>query len=502
MKAGGGAAFVLLAQSFALCAGLRIDVRDERGMPAWTRLEVRNQDGRQFQAPDAFHEHMTKARGGKPFYLGSFIVHGIAELDVPPGEYTVIAEHGLEYERVERNIAITDTAPARMRIVLRPWIRMRKRGWWSGDMHVHRTAADASPVAQAEELNFVVLVNRAKADLFSPGRWPAQSFAEAGPDHCLSLRNVEDERRGGSWILHGLRAPLALRPETNWYPPGLDYVRAALSQRSAGSLLPWFDIDMPFWWEVPVMVALQPPDSIDILHNQFMQYGVDQSEYWGRPRDRVRFPGAAGFVDYCMGLYYRYLNLGYRIAPSAGTGTGVMPSPAGYDRIYARIKTPFSPQKWYEAIRAGRSFVTNGPMLFVKSRLTDGHAEIEASAEAREPIDRMELVANGQIVAARKAEAEARNMTAVFHLDARRYSWCAVRCFLKTPDNIRLAHSSPLYLPGKHAAREDAAYFVAWLDELISQTEKDTARFASASQQEQILANYRRARAIYEEQAR
>jgi hypothetical protein len=75
------------------------------------------------------------------------------------------------------------------------------------------------------------------------------------------------------------------------------------------------------------MLALGQPDSIDILHNQFMQYGIDQSEYWGRPRERQEFPGSQGFVDYCMGLYYRYLNLGYRVPPSAGTGTGVNAQP-------------------------------------------------------------------------------------------------------------------------------------------------------------------------------
>jgi hypothetical protein len=70
----------LLIPSLAAAAGLHIEVQDERGRPAWTRLEVRNQAGEEFQAPGAFHENMTKARGGKPFCLGSFIVHGNADL--------------------------------------------------------------------------------------------------------------------------------------------------------------------------------------------------------------------------------------------------------------------------------------------------------------------------------------------------------------------------------------------------------------------------------------
>jgi hypothetical protein len=478
---------------------------DEHGSPVWTRLEVRDPSGKMYQPPGSIHENMQKARGGKPYYLGSFIVNGSADLDVPAGAYTVVAEHGLEYGRVEREAAVTEESPARLSLRLRPWIRMRAKGWWSGDMHVHHSTEDAPGIVQAEDLNFTVLVNRGKQDLFRPDHWPVEPIQKVSEAYWVSLRNAEDERRGGSWILNGLNAPLTLGREGGWFPQGLGYTREAHAQRGPGSPLPWFDIDMAFWWEVPVMVALGQPDSIDILHNQFMQYGIDQSEYWGRPRDRAEFPGWQGFVDYCMGLYYRYLNLGYRVPPSAGTGTGVMPSPAGYDRLYAHIDGAFSAEKWYRAIRDGRSFVTNGPMLFVSSPASskpgDASREIDASAEAREPIDRVELVANGRIVESIPAAGNANRMKARFHIDPRKYSWCAVRCFLKTPDNIRLAHSSPIYLNGKWDARQDAAYYVSWMDELIRQTMEDRTRFQSDSQRDEVLALYRQARAIYADRA-
>jgi hypothetical protein len=320
--------------------------------------------------------------------------------------------------------------------------------------------------------------------------------------YWISLRNAEDERRGGSWIWNDLKTPLTLGRENGWFPQGLGYTREARAQRDPGSVLPWFDIDMPFWWEVPVMVALGQPDSIDILHNQFMQYGIDQSEYWGRPRNRTEFPGPQGFVDYCMGLYYRFLNLGYHVPPSAGTGTGVMPSPAGYDRLYAHIDGDFSVEKWYRAIRDGRSFVTNGPILLVTSKNAASQIEIDASALAREPIDRMELVANGRIVETIRAPANANQMKTRFRIDRSKYSWCVVRCFLKTPDNIRLAHSSPIYLDGKWDAREDARYFVGWIDDLIGQTLADPKRFENSEQREAVLAIYRQAREIYLDKSR
>ena len=472
-------------------AHLRIQVEDPHGSPLWTRLEVRNASGEMFQPADSIHENMKKTRGGKPYYLHSFIVHGVADLDLAPGTYTVIAEHGLEYQRIEREIRVAH-APVHLRLRLHPWIRMREKGWWSGDMHVHRPIEDAPGIAQAEDLNYIVLVSRGKQDLFRPDHWPAEPVIKADDGYWISLRNAEDERRGGSWILNGLRSPLALvGPEGGWFPPGLNYVREARAQRAAGAALPWFDIDMPFWWEAPVMMALALPDSLDILHNQFMQYGIDESEYWGRPRNRADYPGWQGFADYCFDLYYRYLNLGLHVPPSAGTGTGVMPSPAGYDRVYAQIDGPFAVDKWYAAIRAGRSFVTNGPMLFTEVRRRAGSLTIEARALAREPIDRIELVANGKIVA-RVSAAKAR-----FTIDPRQYAWCAVRCFLKTPDNIRLAHSTPIYLDGRCDNRADAAYFVAWLDDLMAQTMQDAKRFRNDEERDMVMGNYRDARAFY-----
>jgi hypothetical protein len=460
-------------------------------VPVWTRLEVRNAVGEMFQPEISIHETMTKARGGKPFYLRSFIVQGAADLEVPPDAYTVVAEHGLEYERIEREVRVTGNAPARIRVQLHPWIRMREQGWWSGDMHVHRPPPDALGIAQAEDLNFTVLVNRAKQELFRVDRWPRESVIPLAPGYWASLRNAEDERRGGSWILNGLASPLSLGPESGWFPPGLRYVGETRAQRQPGAVLPWFDIDMPFWWEVPVMMALAPPDSIDILHNQFMQYGIDESEYWGRPRDRARYPGRRGFVDYCFDLYYRYLNLGFRVPPSAGTGSGVMPSPAGYDRVYAHLDGPFQVDRWYAAIRDGSSFVTNGPMLFTEVARHDGIVTIDVRAAAREPVERIELVADGRVVDRLSAAA------APFSLASGQHAWCAVRCFLKTPDNIRLAHSSPIYLDGRFDARADAAYFAAWIEELIAQTGRDPQRFGTDRERDEVLAIYREALAFY-----
>ena len=62
-------------------------------------------------------------------------------------------------------------------------------------------------------------------------------------------------------------------------------------------------------------------------------------------------------------FYYDWLNLGYKMAVSAGTDVPWQGS-IGEVRMYAYVgDTPFSADAWFEAVRAGRTFVTNGPML-------------------------------------------------------------------------------------------------------------------------------------------
>jgi TolB protein len=77
-----------------------------------------------------------------------------------------------------------------------------------------------------------------------------------------------------------------------------------------------------------------------------------------------------GFSDHrtTAAVWYRLLNLGFRI-PAAG-GTDAMANfaslrgPVGMNRVYARVpEGPLSEPAWLDALKAGRSFATNGPLL-------------------------------------------------------------------------------------------------------------------------------------------
>jgi hypothetical protein len=54
-----------------------------------------------------------------------------------------------------------------------------------------------------------------------------------------------------------------------------------------------------------------------------------------------------------------------------------------------------------------------------------------------------------------------------------------------------------VYLDGSFDARDDARYFLAWMDQLIGLTKADAKRFRNDAERGQVLALYERARVFY-----
>ncbi len=484
---------------------LRIEVTDESGHPTWARLEVQGAGGKMYQPLGALRDLKAGLHGVQPEYLGSFIIEGHCRMEVPAGQYRVVAEHGTEYQRVEKTVAIEADGEASVNLELRPWIRMARLGWWSGDLHVHRTPADAQEAVQAEDLNFCPVVtswpHRKNYEVETGDIWrsEADSTIEIDARHWVSLRNAEDERGGGAWLMLQLNSPLEnFEGAADWWPPALNFIRQARRQRASQAILPWVDAEKPFWWEVPVVMAIEPADSMEILCNQLTEYGIEASEAWGRPREHS-FAGREGWLNYILSLYYRYLNLGFHLPASAGTASGVLPNPIGFNRVYVKFSGPFSVEKWFRALREGPSFVTNGPMLFLQVKPQGKLMAASVEARSPEPLDRIEIVANGEVIDWRPIPPETSDFQAEFTLDPQKYSWIAARCFSREGETLRLAHTSPVYLPGHYDCRSDAKYYVNWINNLINQTKENLKRFPSTEEQTLDLNTYGQALAFYQQ---
>jgi hypothetical protein len=463
------------------------------------RLEVRDAAGGMFQPVEAVVDPRSANPGiGKDSpYWRHFTSTGFAPLELPPGRYTVIAEKGLEFQRVESIVDVS--ANHTVRLAPQRWVDMASRGWWSADFHIHRPPEQAELLLKAEGLNlgvfFTVWNDR---NLWRDKEPPSDLTLRADAQHIATLMNAEDERGGGAWMMHNLKQPPVLGPAKYWYPQGRVFVDKAKQQGA------WFDSEKPIWWEVPVMAAIEHIDSMGVVHNHYNQYGMIDSEAWGRPRDQKIYPGQRGFSNYSQSLYHRFLNLGFRLPASAGSASGVLPSPPGYNRVYVFSPEEFSVAGFYSALKAGRGFVTNGPILnfTVNGKAAGDNVEVLAGrplkvlveAQAREPIDQVEIIANGRVVA---SSADSRLET---EIAPKNYTWLAARCNLVTTSTLRLAHTNPVFLRNEKAdwdAAEDRQYFLKWIDDLIAETEADTKRFDTVDQKNEVLAIYRAARNSY-----
>jgi len=109
---------------------------------------------------------------------------------------------------------------------------------------------------------------------------------------------------------------------------------------------------------------------------------------------------------------YDALNLGFRIAPTAGTDFPCYPAgPPGAQRFYTRVEGELTYASWLEGVRKGRTFVTNGPLLdlSIEGVGIGGDVELEAPGEVRvvgtvrfdperDDVASLELIEGGEVV--------------------------------------------------------------------------------------------------------
>jgi len=494
---------LLAAWAFsAPAAEIHLEALDDDGRPVWARFEIRGEDGRLYQPPFSIRDRSARNRsGGKGWYLGSFHAKGRTTVEVPAGDYVVVVDRGPEFERFEGTITTDDETAGQMTIAPKRWIDMNELGYYSGDFHVHRSTEDVPDLMRSEGLNLAAVQTMwNKTNPWEGKRWPRIPYTEVEKDRYYTFLNAEDERGGGAWIFHGLLRPLPIDVPGRWHPSGLKFVREAQAQRYVRTSFPWIEVEKPIWWEAPVVMALAEPDSIGLLHNHLYSYGVLDNEAWGRPRDEKRYPGREGFVDYSLDLVYRYWNLGFETRASAGSASGVLPNPLGYNRIYVEIPDePFGVEPFYRNLRQGNSFVTNGPMLFFDAwEGPGGEVRIAIEAAARAPIEKVEIVANGVVIETFAAPDGKTRLDTQVALRGGLYTWYAARVYVENDDTVRMAHSQPVFIPGAWNANSDAQYFIDWIDDLIARTEADEGRFTNAEERAEVLATYREARTVYE----
>ena len=413
----GGADDVLAGHSLVLSI---IDAESEEPLAARIYLTAKDGTPSYFESADPAgtavrYEKQSWINADAVEYHTTVSAHS-CKTTLEPGSYSLTVERGKNYFPVQQAITVKD-ADITHTVKLKRWIDLVERGWYSGDIHIHRTVDDLRNIVLAEDLNVVFPLTSWVTNSDSPpatGDIPNQ-LVKVDPTHVIWPRNTEYEIFRVNKQRHTLGALFVLRHDDTLkktVPPWRPVIESARAAKP--SVL--FDMDK-LDWRFAMVLPVLAPDSLYELSNNHLWRTEFAFTDWNTAAPPYMLPpygtasgGERQWLDYTLGMYSTLLNCGFRLPPSAGTANGVHPVPAGFGRVYVHQPDGFNYQKWIQGLQAGRSFVTTGPMLLATADSRDpGHefrltttdtntleiaVEMEITSET--PLSYGEIVINGQ----------------------------------------------------------------------------------------------------------
>ncbi len=437
------------------------------------------------------------------------------------GDAKLIIARGMEYEPLELTVPAESEGQS---VRLRRWSHMSRQGWWSGDVHVHLhyggeyllDPAHASLVQRGEDVNFMnmMVANQGSGFVHDEAYFEGRPHELSDAEHILRWGEEYRNDFYGHLCMYGITAlvpPIysGFRLSEHSHDLPANALAADRCHEAGGTLSyahPLFgtgDLDRVFTHprtveakELPVDMALGKVDALDVM--SYPGSDLETSELW-----------------------YKLLNCGFRVPATAGTdtfmnfvGTGIFSNPPAGNRVFANVDGAFTTASWCQAIREGRTFVTNGPMLSLSvegqpiganlQSEPGGRVRVEAEARSLRVIERLELVVNGDIVATADATDAGRPARIETEVAIAADSWISARALGPPHPQVfggpLFGHTSPVYVSvGEEnpRTREAAAYFVEWIDRLIGLC-NEQGRYPSDTERDEVIKLFRAAQAHYE----
>jgi hypothetical protein len=264
---------------------------------------------------------------------------GDFSIRLPEGEWRIAVERGMEYVPVVKTFRVRDEPELSHTIELRRWIDLPARGWWSGDVHVHH------PTLRKAHRDFLLSYARASdlhlVNVLEMGHHLGTDFKQWGfgakfrvQDGTYALVSGQEEPRSTFGHIIGLNTTSLARDLATY-----DYYDLAFQRihQQRGALVgfahfSWNGCDLPRGF--PWYVTTGELDFIELL--QFSRLNA---------------------MD-----YYDYLNLGFKLTAAAGSDTP-WGSTIGEVRTYVHTGPEMNINAWFENLKKGHSFVSNGPAL-------------------------------------------------------------------------------------------------------------------------------------------
>ncbi len=447
---------------------LELQVLDEAGERVPCRILIRPLGGGCLVPEDA-----TELKIGPDRW---FIDPGQVQVEVPAGEIEVRVERGLEYSPFKETLEVHGSSTVKT-VRLKRWVDMKKRGYLSGENHLHVDSVKLAPMLAAEGLDFGTSMtwhNGPGNDWclpVPPGEGNTRSLQYAGRTVPTTVYDGEVEYSWGAIYFLNLSDTIPIPGDPK--RPNLDYVRHIV--QSGGF------VHYQAGWsrEVLVDALLDYVHAVNVCNNNFHRHRFQPRSQYSNLLEVEGFPiypdTDEGMMRMNTDTYYRLLNCGLRLPAGAGSATGFKEVPVGYNRAYVRARSDASIQEFYQQWAEGRNFVTNGPVLLMETSKSEkpgdlislpssgGTVLIKLEAISDDPLTSLEVVVNGEVVAGVETE-ERKSVVAEVEIPVDRGSWIAARCTARDdlltdqelsvyanedrqqPSRLKYAHTSPIYV--------------------------------------------------------
>jgi hypothetical protein len=420
--------------------------------PVRIRFEAQGRSFAPFGRLNDFAEGPGAEFGGH-LLLGEqkfYYIDGTCEIRLPPGEVTIEASKGPEYAPLRKVVTL---APGQisLRLAVERWTDLRPQGWYSGDTHVREIGPHAALLeGAAEDVAVVNLLAYQRPSLIDPSlsslpnllAFSGQAPALERPGHLVAVNTLNSHPVLGTLGLlncHRVVYPLRFGDKRDDWSLA-DWCDQC--HRKKTGLVVWAGGD----WSGATENRLRSEALADLILGKIDAFEVIYFE-------DVEL---AALTD-----WYHLLGAGLRVPLVGGSLKDSNTTALGSVRTYAHLGAgkELNCAEWIEAVRAGRTFVTNGPLLTLS---VDGQGPgavlsvepgrrltLKAEAQSAVPFQKLELLVNGSVAASKEPSGDGLAATVETDWPAERSAWVAARCF----DERQLedgqcvyAQTSPVYV--------------------------------------------------------
>ncbi len=513
-----------------------LHITDENGQPAMASFVIRDRLNRLYPAPSK--------RLAPDFFFQPQIYREDGEtVRLPGGYYTVQFTGGPEYLTRTHEFAVGDKGPDNLSFKLERWIDPAKYGWYSGDHHVHAAGCShyMNPAEGVEPKDMIRQILGERLNVGSVLTW--------GPDYYYQKQFFcakDDARSKPGRIMHydlevsgfpsshaGHIVLLKLKDQDypgakrieDWPTWDLPIFKWAKSQ---GAIVGFAHSGWGLQVSGPDLPSYEMPGFDGIGANEYI---VDVTQ-----------PNTVDFISsvdtpypWELNIWYHTLNVGFRTRIAGETDFPcIYDGRVGIGRTYAKIDGALSYAAWLDALKAGRSYVSDGKTHLMDFKVNEtevgtgasevklgapGNVKVTLNAAAylgerpndairKLPFDEkpywdverarvgdtrevpVEIVVNGKSVARKTIVADGKVYPLEFNITVDESSWIAARV-------LPAAHTNPVFaiVGGKpiRASRRSAE----WCLNAVNQCWTQKAPRTSQAELPDAKKAYDQAREVY-----